>query len=233
MKTNQFARSLFVLLILALCTPVVSREKEENQGFDREIIKSAQLRSQQVIPLGQKPCIILLEGDAERKKVPVVLVKLEYFCEFLRVGKRGLSDRSSSLFCYEIRSKGDVPYTWAMWSDRGGRGHFRLFTDDQGNNFLAWVEFSSVLFTEVSKPNDRLVELTRYLSQVEPDQFQRVPVGTLVPEVRSWGVNALYFDISVRSIEKDATGKMTLEVSGPKSDMVYTLVQEDEKWHLR
>ncbi len=234
MIVNHVSRSVFLVVILAVCLLVVCGAQERRSLLGMNLLKSAQLRGQRVIPLGPKRVVMLHEGEAQNKEVPIMLVEMKYYCQVVRVGEdEGSRETSMSLLCYEMRSKGDVPYTWAMWSDRGGRGHFRLFTDDQGNNFLAWVEFSSVLFTEVSKAKDRLVELTRYLSQAEQDQFQRVPVGTLVPEVRSWGVNALYFDISVRSIQKDATGKVTIELSGPKSAMVYTLVQEDGKWHLR
>ena len=234
MIVNHVWTSVFLVVILAVCLLVVGGAQERRSVSGVNLLKSAELRGQTVIPLGPKRVVMLHEGEAQNKEVPVMLVETEYYCQLVRVGKdSGRKETSMSLLCYEMRSKGDVPYTWAMWSARGGRGHFRLFTDDQGNNFLAWVEFSDVIFTEVSKPKDPLVELTRYLSQAEQDEFQRLPVVTIVPDVRSWGVNALYFDISVRSIEKDAAGKITVTFSGPEPEKIYCVVRDGAEWQRK
>jgi len=233
MTVNHVSRSVFVVLLLAVYVLVLCGAHDSAQTFQINLLKSAELRSERLVPLGQQPLLIVSDGENQKKEIPVLMVEMEYLCELVSVGKDGRrKERSIPLRCYEIRSKGDVPYMWAMWPGMPA-GHLRLFVKRNGKNILTWVETSNVFFAEVSEPKDRLVELTEFLSRQGPAGFERIPVGTLVPEARTWGVNALFFDILVRSMEVDAAGRMTVKLSGPDSGKVYTLVGDGEKWQRK
>jgi len=232
MKINRVAVSLLVIVLFAVCLLVVPGAQDSKRGLEMNLLKSVELRSQRVIPLAQEARLILPEGKNEQKQVPVMLVEMEYDCRLLVLAEDGQRERCRCLLCYEIRSKGDRPFSWAMWSFYG-LGRFRLFPKTNGKNMLAWIQASSICFTEVSEPKDRLVELTRFLSRQRPPRFQHVPVGSLVPEAKTWGVNALYFDICVRSIEKDDAGKIIVTFSGPDSERIYTVVRDGGEWQRK
>jgi hypothetical protein len=107
---------------------------------------------------------------------------------------------------------------------------FRLFSTEGGDDYLAWVDASTVLFAEVSRPRDRCLAWAQHFSGGPPPGTVRVPVGELVPAARTWGVNALYADIIVRSIDKDDDANWVVKISRLDSDEVFTLVGKDGKW---
>ena len=205
--------------------------------MEPRLLRAARLVSERALPLGRDDQLrVATEVKGEWKELRVALVEMSYRLELVDVDANGDTKHTPmSLLCYELRSKGDRPYTWAMWSSCG-LGRFRLLSDRNANNLLAWVSGRDVFVTTVSGVRDRIEELTHVLSrEVRPPHHdapgvQRVPVGILVPEVTSWGVNALFFDISVLSVTKDDRGDMTVQISGPDSKRAYTLVRHEGIW---
>ena len=234
MTSNCRATKPVAAILLPVLLACVSAAREgSSEGAEMNLLKSIRLRSQRIVPLGKESMLILRTERDQERKVPVMLLEMQYDYQIVNVDKDGkMREKSASALCFELRSTGDIPHTWAMWSGVG-LGHFRLLAGPDGGNLFAWVEGSNVFFTDVSKPKDRLVEFTRILSRQGPAGFERIPVAELVPEVRSWGVNALFFDIFIRTIKKDAAGNLTVKISGPASEDVFTLIRQDGTWHKK
>ena len=139
----------------------------------------------------------------------------------------------NSFLCCETRSlDSDGLCTWALWP-RSPLGHFKLFSDDRGENCLAWVQRSCVCSEEVPRPNDRLAELTRFIGSRSSLRVAFVPVGTLIDDVGLWGLDALNAEVNILSIAKDEAGAMTIRLSGPNSRQVFILALEGGKWRRK
>ena len=228
MRCSWTTAATVVVAGLGACRPGAAQEAQ----VPREVVVPLELTptTRKAIPLNQDH-IALADGEGRvRRPVPVVLEVTTYSGTVLHIvgGRAKWGVPPGRL--YELRStETDVPYSWALWSPLV-LGWFRLFSTQGGDNYLAWVDASTVVFAEVSKPRDRCLAWAQHFSGEPPPGATRTPVRQLVPEARTWGVNALYFDIIVRSIDKDDDGNWVVRISPPDSDEVFTLVGKDGKW---
>jgi hypothetical protein len=179
------------------------------------------------IPLNQQHIVVGAKRDAQARP-RVALEEWVYHGTLLQVVGGTALKRPIRGVLYELRSTDpEVPYAWSLCSGTV-LGWFRLFTTDAGSNYLGWVCGSSVAFAEVSGGRDRSVALAEFYT-AKP-QFVAVPVPALVPEVRDWGVSALYLDINIRSIDNREDGNWIVKISRLDSDEVFTLVGKDDNW---
>ncbi len=190
----------------------------------------------ELLPIGRRQVVlnpdrlVMLRADrGDTQEVPVLLRETIYQAATLVVRGGEASKWSGRLVCYELDS--EAPYTWAVWSTAVPLAGFRLFTAGAGDNHLAWVWGCSVQIAEVSKPRDRCVALAQHLLRTEETDITLVPVRDLVPASGGWGVNAFYRDINILDVARDEAGNWTVEISGPDSPEVYTLVSEGGQWH--
>jgi hypothetical protein len=182
------------------------------------------------IALNREHVLLRAGPGGQSRRVAVVLEETAYEGKLLQLEEGRASERTIAALCYELRSSETaVPYSWCVWSV-SAMGRFRLVTSEGPRSYLAWVLRSSVFFAEVSSPRDRCVALADYYTARPIPELVRVPARALVPQVREWGVNALYCDIVVRSIDKDDEGNWVVNISPPDSEEVITLVGKDGDW---
>lgn len=224
--------ALATAAVLASCTavPFVYAEKVKILG---DTVVDLQSKDTHSVDIGAKR-LRLVKKDKSVKAVEVVLEHTVYRCELPESSRAALKVHWSSryLHCYELRSQNaTAAFTWSVWSYSSGGNH-QLIAGSDGKDYLSWVEAGGVRFTPVGVNTDRQSTLGAILSNRGhlPD-IVSVPVDSVLPEVRRWGVNALYADITVRSIAKGAQGNWTLQVSGPKSDTIYTIVYDNKAEH--
>jgi len=179
------------------------------------------------IPLDPDRLTIMLARGEEAQQISVALRATTYRCRLLEVREGEPGEWHGRLHCYELDS--DAPYTWAVWSPFV-LGMFRLFPDQGGQNYLAWVSGSNVEIAEVSQPRDRCVALNEYFVR-EHRRVAFVPVGELLPMRPFLSPNPQYWAIRVLSIAEHQPGNWTVKISGPDSPEVYTLVSEGGQWH--
>lgn len=118
---------------------------------------------------------------------------------------------------------------WAIWSVRP-LAHFRLFSSQRGQNWLAWVHAANIHFADVTHPRDRVTALTERLSGKSPSRFAYVPAGDIVPMDEPWGVDAFNLEINIVCIAKDEAGNFAIEIANPKGEE-FTIVGDGENWH--
>ena len=229
----RLAAAARLLVGVPLAPWLAAGQTPQPDGAERAIAIPLELQAvrRTPVPLNGDEVLALHPGTGERTRVRVVLEQTVYRGKMLQVVRGTRVESAAPEFCYELRStRTDVPYSWALWSPCP-LGWFRLFTTAGGENYLAWVEASAVEFVEVSKARDRCVALAEHYAKRPFAPVEVVPVHRLVPGVRRWGVNALYSDIMVRSIDKNDHGNWVVKISPPDSDELFTLVGKGESWH--
>lgn len=179
------------------------------------------------ISLNQEHLMFAQKEAGELRKIKVELRRTCYLCRILKVNGGVARMAYTRLQCYELDS--EAPYTWSFWTG-GILAHFRMFSDEKGQSYLAWVRGTNVHFADISKPRDRVVGLHQYSSGVPSPGVVYVPVGDLVPEAHSWGVNAFYNDITVLSILRNEAEGWVVTISSPSGEDIITLVCEKGKW---
>lgn len=184
----------------------------------------------EVIALKGDQLILGPGGGVAATKTHVSLRRTCYRCTFAQVRDQQVRETTPQLQCYELES--DSPYVWSVWS-AVPLGNFRLFADASSGNHLVWVNASDVFVAEVSRSRDRCVTLMELLRRSPTSAAVRLPVGELLPDSRSWGVNALYSDIDVVGVSKDDKGNLTVQIRGPGRSEVITLVSEAGGWKVR
>ena len=136
-------------------------------------------------------------------------------------------ERDLTLWCYQLRAKGEgVPYARAIWTSRPVRG-FRLSSDTHGKNYLAWVDGPSVRIEEVSESRGMSDALISYLSK--SDRYI-VPVTHLVGREPFEGLDAIHSDIYIVSAGEDKAGRLQLVVRAPKTGEQFEFAFDGETW---
>lgn len=227
MRFSAFVSMLLVALVVSTMPAVV--QAEESNARPRLVIDKLELRYTKILPLPlDQDRLIVIQRDGSFAVIPVTLRLEAYDCRVLNVSETETTvKRTGSMYCYTLCSKDEKkPYAWSIWFP-SACAHFRLMSDFSGKNYLAWVKSSRVCFTEVSEATEKFAQLDAYLSQRGKPQFRSVPIGALIPDARSWGVDAHHSDIHVISIEKSKDEKWIVQISGPESDQIYTVVSDD------
>jgi hypothetical protein len=220
--SNVFRAALGVVVLASL---VAAQEGEVPDHYTVPLALEPLKR--EVIPLQDAQVIIPQGRDGAPRRVAVALRKTAYMCTLLGVGPNGARRGRSPLACFELDAQ--APYTWSIWTWRD-LVNFRLFAHGPGENYLAWVDRSAVVIAEVSKPRDRCLSLAQ-LSPGYPS-CMLVKVYQLVPRSRSWGDDALYNDIRVKSIRKMPDGTFEMRITNPAGTESYTLVGQGYEWRL-
>lgn len=229
--TNQhILLGLGVCLAIGLGRPTVASEPP--------VTKVVKLELQDTLPMPlNRDRMTIVQSDGSRKEIPVVLEVSRY-----EITTDKYKDRHSvihgprQVYSVTLRSTDSSnSYSWSWWTF-SAFGRFRLLTTG-AQNYLTWVDADMVHIANVAKANDKMARLTHYYQDHGnyPDVV-RVPVSSVLPEVRSWGVNAHYFDITVQSISKDKSGRWVVRISGPQSNKVYTLISDKRTeygWRLQ
>jgi hypothetical protein len=229
MRIHRLPSLICQFLLLSIGALVLGTEDD---NLTVTALKSAQLQHDAVerIPLNQSKIRIRKKDSDKIEKVPVTLMRITYDCVLLRTVQGKLVQTRRSLTCYELRSTTDDPvFNWAMWSS-GPYGEFRLFGDEDGSNYLVWVESLDVFFIRISGARDRLVALTEFLQKEEQVRAELVPVFKLVGREPFEGLNALWSEINVKSFNVDERGKITVRLSGTDPKEIFTLVRENGEW---
>lgn len=219
-----------LLLVSALLgwTVLPANQEDLNQAGGAVVVLELKAQKKRKIPLDQDR-LVLLQKDGQCKEIPVVLehATCKFRVKFVR--EEETQEQVGYLPLYELRSSDpDLPYTWALFCG-WPLARFRLFSNERGENYLAWIRGSAIQFAEVSKPKDRSLALAEAFSRKPPPDIVYVPVGDLVPEVDFWGVNAFYSDITILSVAKDEAGNWIVKISDPSGKKVFTLVSEGDK----
>ncbi len=137
-------------------------------------------------------------------------------------------ERDLTLWCYELCAKGEeVPYARAIWTSRPVKG-FHLFSDTQGQNYLAWVDGTSVRIEDVSESRGMSDALVSYLSK--SDRYT-VPVTHLVGREPFEGLDAIHSDIDIVSVRGGKTGRLQLIVRAPKTGELFEFAFDGEAWN--
>jgi len=228
MRLRNFVAGFPAMVILSVCLALPARGGDATAPFH---VVPIELEVTGTRPIAlEKNRLIMLQPDGERKETTVTLDEIAYRCRLLKVTQTETKvSEQKTLMCYELRAKdSSVRYAWSVWSYTP-LGEFRLFSNQNGENYLAWVTGSYVVFSAVSRPADRAGRLVDFLAKGGGASGSVwVPVGPLVGRDKFVGPNASYLPIDVRSITKSAIPPLwTVEVRGTESDEVYTLVSDD------
>jgi hypothetical protein len=214
-----------LVALLAVLPLVGAQEQVSLADLDVRVPLELNPKERMIIPLNQDHLVVAGVKPGETQEIAVRLRETAYEGRVLKIRRGKATVWHGWLDCYELDS--DTPYTWAVWSVPAG--HFRLFSNGSGENYLAWVALRYVEVAEVSQARDRCVALSQPGPLGAPDAVL-VPVCSLIPEVDFAGRNALYLDINVVSAGKDEAGNWVVKVMAPKSDQVFTLVCEKGEW---
>lgn len=198
-------------------------------------IRSLKPQSIQRIPMEDKDAAVRLKEEGKDAEIPVELIKRYYDCREVKItnGKVASFVPQGSLFCYELRSKEQGPFSWCFWSTEA-LGCFRLF-HQEGRTHLAFVRGLDVVLAPVEGRHDSAAELAEFIKRdwTLPAEFIWVPVSDLVDRDKFHGRNALYEDdlridrVSVRGTWSRVT------VSSRQTSRSFRLEGDDGKWRLR
>ncbi|MBI2841991.1 MAG: hypothetical protein HYX78_01175 [Armatimonadetes bacterium] len=187
--------------------------------------------------------MIQIGPDGIPKSIPVELVSTSYETEISAVTD-GVVKKKWDGFkrTYELRSIDPrLPYKWVMWSSTP-LGRFSLCSYPNGESYLAWVRLHLVEFVNVSSPRTEAEATEYFLNRDESDLTDPYrPVA-----VNVWGLiedrdshtrfqDAFFLSIDVLSVAKDRDGNWTVQIKGPNSERVYTIVQDaavERGWRL-
>ena len=218
------------LLLLATLLGYTENGGQQMQRLNGLVSAQVQAGPERM-PLNQDYLIVRRPGG-EQHKLPVILVMRVYSFKALlmREGKPRLWNHR--LHSYEIRAVGENDlFCWNICSLGRPLGMFRLFSNERGENHLAWVEGRSVCFSQVKEPRDRLVAITDVLANEggHLPGIVRVPTDRLIDrEHHGW--NALYSELAVEALEVSESGIVTMKVSALRPDKVFTLVYDGKEW---
>lgn len=228
MSPKCLAAGLATVALFAACLVFAALPDQELEGVNA--LMSAELATGPLrMPLNQDYLIVRGPG-AEQRRVPVILVANYYRFQALQVreGKPGLWGHHLS--SYEIRAVGeDELFAWNMWSLHP-LGMFRLFSNEGGQNYLAWVDRSTVCFAEVTQPRDRVVALTEALSVTErPAWVVRVPTNRLI-DSKHHGRDVFYSELVVEALDIAEAGHITAKISALRTGKLFNIVFDGKEW---
>jgi len=187
----------------------------------------------------------------------------------LVTGGETVTKWSRQLVCYQLQSTdAQIPYSYTFWTHDIaelqqappplGRYYFwaeqelKLFSNEQGDDYLAVSRNRFVGIMDVSEPNDRMAALKEFvwLEIKDPPQPEglseialrggfvgygagRLRLVPVVPLFRVWPFAYATgpAHITIQAVSKE-NGNLIVQVSGIKSDRVYTLVFDGKQWRV-
>ena len=196
------------------------------------LLKSVKPMGQPAVLVKSASMTLAHEGEKMPRRMDVTLFETHYAVETVRLIQGHVETWKGGVTCWELRSTTDPTFSWTCWNLENP-GHPQIFGESDGKSVLAWVHGSSVEFEEITGANDRVEELFHEFNLASSNRIQRVPLGDLVPEVKTWGFNALYCDIRVVSLETQPGGGAVMQFSQIGSDKVITVVRENGQWRVQ
>lgn len=211
-------------------------------GGPRKVFTKLNVKFTQPQPL-VGDTLIQIGPDGTSKSIPVELVSTYYEAEISTVTDGVVRKKwDGHIRDYELRSKDPKhPYTWIMWSSYP-LGRFSLFSYANGKSYLAWSSGYVVEFVDVSHPRYQ-GDATEYILNKDKsdltDPFR--PVAVNLRDLIEWQElhtryeSAFFLSIDILSIAKDKNGNWVVQIKGPNSERVYTIVQdasEEKGWRL-
>jgi hypothetical protein len=161
-------------------------------------------------------------NDGKTKDVPVSLETTEY--QVSVDGKREGSTYGITLSSLDP----SVPYSWTFWPSEAF-GELQLVKGNKNKYYLAWGAPGRLCFADVSVPNDKLQRFHECITTHDwMSGVVQMFLRGLIPssELDTWGVNAHFDSVRVKSIERDDEGNWKVKVSGPKNEKFYTQVSD-------
>lgn len=178
---------------------------------------------------GRSTVSLELPDGGEKGEMNVGLRKTRYDCAARIMGTTGSAEFSEQLDCYELIADG--PFVWASWRlSSSPRGNFQLLKGPQGTPYLCWILAARLYLAEIRQPRDRAVALQDYILRERRSDTLCIPVGRLIPESAFWGVNALFIDMSVVSLDAHPLG-LAVTIADPEGNR-YTIVGQDGQWRV-
>ena len=212
------------LYFLLLITGAVSFASEKGVKEVTSISKVSQ-KAGQVDLVGKN--MRVTTATATSQAIEVNLSMTENRCRIKETDGGKTEEKELSLWCYELKARDEaIPYSRAVWTTRPVKG-FRLFTEANGKNYLAWVDGSSVRIEEVSQPKGTSEALGSYLSK--SDRYI-VPITHLVGRAPFEGLDAIHSDIDIVSVVEDESGRLHLVVQAPKTAERFEFVFDGKNW---
>jgi hypothetical protein len=236
MKINKISiLFLFILLISTITMYATSLLDDFKRKNDRiYVLKEAEPNSisPSIIDLNQDYILFDEDKNGTNEKVPVILISTGYEGIRLKISKTGSAEEYGTIFsCYELRSISKTGlFAWAMCND-SALGHFRLYTNQDGKNYLAWVNSRYIQFCEIKHPKDKLTSVMQYFAEEDSPEIITVPVEEIFGRGPFEGTNALYGAIFIESINVSDDGVIIVKFKGEKKDKIYTLIRnKDGEW---
>ncbi len=227
------------LAVVLLATLLVYAESKDQQMQRLNALVLVDLETgPKRVSLNQNYVIVRGSGG-EQHKLPVILVMRVYKFKALlmREGKPRLWNHR--LHSYEIRPTGkNHLFTWNICSLGSPLGRFSLFSNERGENYLAWVQGRTVCFSQIKEPRDRLVAITEALAREERfPGIVKVPTDTLIDRKDHYAkdrpANAFYTEFTIKALEVGESGTVIVKVCAPRSDKVFKLVFDGKKWQKK
>jgi hypothetical protein len=182
--------------------------------------------------------MVLRDGDKGRE-VPVVLESTIYRYRGLSVEKGQVAFQSGRLCSYDLRAIDNKrPFSWSICAPETPLGMFRLLTDKDGRNYLAWVDGGLVCFAEIRAARDRAAAIVDAASTgggAFPGMV-RIPTDTLIDREYHFPgdrpANAFYSEFIVDDIEVRETGAAVVTISSPRKPARFRLLFDGKAWRV-